>query len=181
MMKKTLIAALLPFTMMVTPGVFAEEEVTTIKVNGGTVSFTGSIVNTPCAVENSSEGQTVELGQFRQSQFEKTGDTAEARAFNIVLSDCAIDTYSKASIYFDGVTDGDTTVLTTEGGAEGVGIRILDNASNPVQLDQSAAAGTAMLIEGNNVLNFKAQYISTADSVTPGGANAGVNFLVEYK
>ncbi|WP_391575263.1 fimbrial protein, partial [Serratia ficaria] len=103
---KKLIAILLPLALGMSQHAFAEDPVapSPITVSGGTVKFTGSIVNAPCAVDNSADGQSVELGQYRVADFSKTGDVSAARTFNIGLSNCALDTYSRASVTFSGNT-----------------------------------------------------------------------------
>ncbi|WP_313537231.1 fimbrial protein [Pantoea sp.] len=183
--KKVLIAALLPLSLTLSHNAFAEDTVpvTPVTVAGGTVQFTGSITDAPCVVNASTEGQPVELGQYRSADFSKAGDTTSPKNFNISLSSCAVDTYSKASVTFRGVTAaGDNTTLSTDGGsgaATGVGIQILKN-NVALAVDGSGASEATSLIEGSNNLTFQAQYIAKAARVTPGQANASADFTITY-
>ncbi|CAI1122985.1 fimbrial protein [Serratia ficaria] len=183
---KKLIAILLPLALGMSQHAFAEDPVapSPITVSGGTVKFTGSIVNAPCAVDNSADGQSVELGQYRVADFSKTGDVSAARTFNIGLSNCALDTYSRASVTFSGNTAaGQNTALSLEGGsgaASGVGIQLLRD-NTPLAVDGSQASTTTSLLEGANSLSFQAQYIALSDAVTAGAANATADFTLTYQ
>jgi len=184
MMKKTIIAALLPLAFFTSHHAFAEDEVTPpapITVNGGTVQFGGSIVNAPCAIDTGAAGLSVDMGQYRVSDFATTGDVSGLTPFNIALSNCAAETYTRAAVTFSGSTaTGNNKALSVNGGAGGVGIQILQNHT-PLAVDGSAASTPASLNEGSNMLTFQAQYISLANAVTPGAANATANFTVTYQ
>jgi len=181
------------FTIAILPLVMASgfanaaEPATPQTVAGGTVNFTGSIVNTPCAVDVDSTNQTVTLGQYRQSSFKQTGDTSAPVNFSIGLVDCSVDVYKSAAITFKGQTmDGKQDVLALNGGsaseqtAEGVGIQILQN-STPVTVDGSTPAGTTALLEGANNIAFQARYISTAETVSAGAADSMAEFTITYQ
>lgn len=182
MMKKNIIAALLPLTLIASHSVFAEDtdDVVPVTVNGGTVQFSGSIVNAPCAINIGSGGHSVELGQYRVADFKAAGDVSAARLFNIKLDNCATETYSKASITFNGATvGGNSEALAVNGGATGVGIQILQN-DKALKVDGTTASSAFNLNVGDNTLAFQAQYIALNSKVTPGAANATANFTVTY-
>lgn len=150
-----------------------------ISVHGGTVQFTGSIVNAPCSVEIGSNGViAVELGQYRADSFAQTGDTSPARPFNITLKDCVTDTFTKASVTFAGDAI-DKNTLAVDGGATGVGIQILKNGQT-LNVDGTTSSPESNLLEGENHLQLHAQYISIADNVTAGMANSSADFTVTY-
>ncbi|RRZ91708.1 pilus assembly protein [Erwinia sp. 198] len=185
-MKKKLVAALLPLSLLTAHNAFANDEdvpsaPTPITVSGGTIQFNGTIVNTPCAIDIGADGHVVELGQYRADDFNSTGDVTPTRTFNIGLNSCAVDTYSKAAITFSGNTAaGNNKALSVDGGAGGVGIQIMQN-STALAVDGSEASAAASLMQGNNNLIFQAQYIALADTVTPGAANATANFMITYQ
>lgn len=186
MKKKVLFAALMPLAFTLSHNAFAEEDdvVTPITVAGGTVQFTGSITDAPCVVNASTEGQPVELGQYRAADFSTAGDTSSPKNFNISLSNCAVDTYSKASVTFNGVTaSGDNTTLSTVGGsgaATGVGIQILKDGV-PLAVDGTETSEATSLTGGSNNLTFQARYIAKNATVTPGQANASADFTITYQ
>lgn len=194
MQTKKYLAALLPLTVLFTSNVFAEGDtgddenitVTPVTVNGGTVNFTGSIVNAPCVVDVSSENHTVTLGQYRTDSFSGTGSVSSPVDFKINLINCTTDTYTSAAVTFTGSTvSGNSNVLTLssiQAGdqvAENVGIQILQD-SNPVAVDGSAASTAKTISDGTNRLAFQARYIALDDAVTAGAANSSADFTVTY-
>lgn len=157
-----------------------------LTVQGGTVHFQGSIVNSPCVVDVNSADQTVNLGQFQSSNFVKTGDTSSPVNFDINLISCDASTLSNAAIKFKGPTiEGEDQILSplaTQAAdtiAGGVGVQILQD-SNILDVNGIGSSEPVALLDGTNKLSFQARYISTSDDVTVGSANAMADFTVTY-
>lgn len=181
-MKKTLLAAIMVPTLFVASQSFADEGdgPTPINVNGGVVQFSGSIVNSPCSISTGTQSQTIELGQYRAADFENIGDTSPATGFNITLQDCSAETYSNVAVTFKGNT-ASTDTLAVEGGADGVGIQIVKDGKT-IPVDGTGSTEPTTLIEGaDNNIYFQAQYVSIANTVTAGAANAVADFVLNYK
>lgn len=177
---------ILSSVMMVGPS-FADEPVAPITVNGGTIQFTGSIVNAPCVIDNNSASAVVNLGQYRVDSFSGSGTTSSPVDFNIDLIDCSVDTYSKAAVTFNGVTiDGNNKVLAltarqaADTTAGGVGIQILQD-SEALPVDGTTASTLKSFTEEGVSLRFQAQYLALAENVTPGSANASADFTITYQ
>ncbi len=157
-----------------------------ITADGGTIHFTGSLVNAPCAVNVNSQDQPVPLGQYRTASFTKVGDTSASIPFNIVLEDCDASVYTNAAVAFSGqrdsVNDGLLAVTSNQNKATAgnVGIQILDEASKPVVLDGSTFSTPHKLIDGENTLPFAARYVSTAATTSAGDADADAVFTMQY-
>jgi len=202
-MKKIILASLLPvlmagaFSAYATPGDGDGEDVAPkpISVDGGKINFTGSVVAAPCAVDNSSDGQSVKLGQIATNQLSKKGATGSAVPFTIKLVGCdlspqagdtaATTNYTKASITFSGSTVDATTLQVTADGAgqqpaKNVGIQIMQ-ANKAVNVDGTGSTTAQNIISGENELPFTATYVATDASVTAGTANSSVNFKVNYE
>lgn len=151
----------------------------------GQVNFTGEIIDAACTVVNTpSNPLKVELGQVARTSFKQAGDVSSATKFTLKLTDCPA-TVSSAVVKFDGTSvSGDNTLLalTQESGvAEGVGIQLEDD-SNAV-LPLYTASKSYALKTGTGVMNnldFRARYISTADTVTAGPANSTASFTINY-
>lgn len=157
-------------------------------VAGGTVHFTGSLVDAACSVSTESANQTVDLGQHPLHDFKKAGDVSELHPFTIKLEDCDTTVASSASVAFSGAVDGtNTAVLAIDSsgsngaGATGVGIQILDEVSKVIVPDGASFSTAHKLIDGENVLNFKAQYVATSLKPTAGKANADATFIMQYE
>jgi len=161
-----------------------------VTVNGGTIHFKGKLVEAPCAVSNDSSDQPVDLGEYTTHHFKKVGTLGTLKPFQIKLEDCDTTTASTAAVAFSGRQDAtDATLLAIDAGASGVnkdtatgvGIQILDELSKVVKTDGVSFSSPHHLIDGENVLNFAAQYKSTADKTTAGDANADVTFVMQYQ
>lgn len=157
-------------------------------VTGGTIHFTGQIINAACAVSADSVDQTVKMGQFRTANFSAVGSRSNAVPFTIKLEDCDTSISTTAATSFYGSLDAnDPTVLTVSniaggsaGTASGVGIEIADHTGRVVKPDGTAFSTAQKLVDGSNVLSFTARYKSTKTSVTPGQADADATFKMQY-
>lgn len=156
-------------------------------VNGGTVHFTGELVNAACAVSSDSENQTVELGQYRTSRLAVAGDKTTPVPFQIKLVDCdpAVQATAAVAFYGQTVSQNANLLSVSAGGtnataAKNVGIEVSDDASNILGFSGADFSTTKKLNEGTNVLNFTARYVATGAS-TPGIANADSTFVVKYE
>lgn len=166
-----------------------------VTVNGGSVHFTGAIVDAACAVDTGSDGQTVKIGQYRAASLAKAGAASAKVPFTIKLTDCDLGgsktagAYSKVSVTFSGATaEGNNKALAVkaaQGGAsipsaQNVGVEIFQK-DTALTLDGTVPAAADNLMTGDNELNFSAAYVATADNATAGEADADVNFMLTYE
>lgn len=193
--KTTLCAALLPVLLGGSVSAYAEdlapEKVT---VRGGQINFEGSVVAAPCAIDNDSMNQTVSLGQVTSKTFKAAGDTSSFVPFSIKLTGCDLTgtnttgNYTKASVVFKGDTAQDNAeVLAITGAAgaantvaDGIGIQIKQNGT-VAKFDGATALSPTALANGDNEVQLTAGYISYANVVTAGAANATADFSVTYE
>lgn len=158
----------------------------TTTVNGGTIKFTGEIVNAACAVDAGSINQTVELGQVKTATLATAGDTSTAVGFKIQLNDCDTTVATQAAVAFTGtaVSSLHDTALALQssaaGGATNVGVQILDRTGTPLAVDGATFSAATTLIDGTNIVPFQARYIATGVA-TAGIANADATFKVQYQ
>lgn len=158
---------------------------TTAMAIDGTINFEGDIVDTPCVVAQQSQNQLVNLGQVKQSSLDgATGQRSAGTPFDIILEECKIDptTPEKAYITFTGLSSQSNVldVAMQPGGATGVGIELTDANGKVIPIN-SQHQNASDLVNGQNVLKFKAAYISTAAAVTTGHADGTADFQFEYK
>lgn len=172
-MKVKLVSAVVSSFLMMSSSAFA------IQGETSTVIFNGEIVESTCALASGSKNQVVSLGSVSANAFSAVGDTSMAKEFTINLTDCNLDNATAASVTFSGDTATDNTLNVT-GGADGVGIQILQNGT-PLVLDGSTASVAQDLEEGSNTMNFAARYISLDSDVTAGQANATASFTLNYE
>lgn len=160
----------------------------TTTVSGGTVHFTGEFVNAACAVTTDSADQTVTLGQYRTAAITAAAQTTTNMPFNIKLTGCDNSIATTAAIAFNGTLDStDPTLLAVNGGgtnttaATGVGIQILDSASNVLTPNGTTYSVAKTLENGVNTIPFSARYKSTAATVSAGQADSDATFVVQYQ
>jgi type 1 fimbria pilin len=153
-------------------------------VQGGTVEFKGSVVDAACAVTADTTNQLVNMGQVKLSAFTGKDSVANQKTpFTIKLADCDTTIASQASVTFDGnAAAGEAGVLDNTSGAgnaAGVGIQIYDKDGSALDLGTASQAVT--LIDGDNTLNFSADYYQTADTATAGSVDTTATFNVTYQ
>ncbi|EMC1015532.1 chaperone-usher fimbrial major subunit [Enterobacter bugandensis] len=166
----------------------------------GIVHFRGEVVDTTCEVTSDTAGQTVNIGKVGKTAFTGIDSTASVKDFHIRLDKCPT-TYTQAAVRFDGTEDKDTigkgylaigtpvvgdtgTDGTFTGGdtavaATGVAIKLYnlkDDTAVPLYGNSAYSPITA----GKADLGFKAKYVQTLATVTPGTANADSQFTIEY-
>lgn len=157
-----------------------DEEKPIVQVMGGTLHFTGEIVNAACAISPDSINKTINLGQYRSANFKAVGDRSVLIPFSLKLDDCDPTVAQTAAVAFSGSTDlVDKTVLLT--GSEGIGIEISDASGTVIPPDGSSFTEAKKLSTGANVFNFSARYKSTLATVKPGAADADVTFTMQYQ
>lgn len=156
-------------------------------VNGGTVHFTGELVNAACAVDTESQDQYVDLGQWRTARLAKAGDMTDRVPFMIKFVECDTDVATTVQISFNGQVDANNSKLlavSATGGnqtvAQNVGIEIQDEHSVILPPDNASLSTPFTLIDGNNAVKFFARYVATG-ATKAGQANADATFRVVYQ
>ena len=152
---------------------------------GGQVIFNGSITDSSCNVDSSSNGQKVDLGKWASTYFTSTGFETTKTPFHIKVKDCP-STVTSVSVLFDGTRDThNSDLLAINGTASGVAIKLYeDDKSTPVDLGavsrgHSVTAGASGAATGTADLEFFADYVSTS-AVSAGSANGTANFNMVY-
>jgi len=145
------------------------------------VSLANTIIFTEVSCKTPSVN--VDLGKQYSSKFGDIGSTIGKKAFDIVLSDCPTG-LSGISYQLDPVNPAfdlkQGILALDEGGATGVGIQITDKNDTVVTLGE-----VHRFLEtepsGNYTIPLQAAYYKTADKVTPGKANASMQFTITYQ
>lgn len=149
---------------------------------GGTITFTGSIIEAPCTISQDNSDQTVDLGQIANVTLAKSGKS-QPRQFTISLENCALSTKNTVTTTFTGQKGSDDRLAIT-GNAKGASIAIVDAAFNEIKLGTPSVAQS--LQDGNNNLVFSAYLQGDVDAndkdvpVVPGEFQAVVNFGLNY-
>lgn len=158
--------------------------------NTGSVEFIGSVVNTPCNIEQSSVKQTVDFGQLSRKALEG-GNVAEAD-FNIKFTGCDFNNFDKdeednpiavksMQLVFTGQNYADaqnTLLATSAGNTNNLGIAIdgfeFGKAKNVLPNGDK---------QGEVSLSFKAlaRAVDASKDIVEGKFSAISNFRITYE
>lgn len=150
-------------------------------VSGGTVNFTGSVINAACAVNNTSTNQTVQLDQVRSARLVNIGDSIQNKPFKIELIDCDKTIATSVQAYFTGTEASTPGLLSTSN--DTVAIQILDGSNKPLALNKDDATGLSTatnLVDTNTILSFGTKVVSVASPVKASSFNATAYFNLVY-
>ncbi|WP_258086244.1 fimbrial protein [Xenorhabdus bovienii] len=151
----------------------------------GTINFNGRITKATCTVD-ASTADPVNLPEVGATALAVKGKTGGDTPFNIVLTGCGISKGDSANVQvkFGGVKDsidGNLLQITpVSGGATGVGIGIYEkDGSTPINM--AVLSKRTPVTEGVTTLEFKAKYVATGATVTPGTVKASTDFTLDYE
>lgn len=166
----------------------------------GTIHFRGEVIDSTCEITSDTADQTVNIGRVAKTTFSGVDSTASVKDFHIKLENCP-ETYTQAAVRFDGTEDKDTigkgylsigTPVNGETGTDGIytgegsavaatGVAIkLYNLSDDSAIPLYNNSKYVPITSGKADMGFKAKFVQTLASVTPGTANADSQFTIEY-
>lgn len=139
----------------------------------------GTVITPGCSVN--SNNINIALGDYLTTQFDSIGSVTQYKPLNVVLN-CNNGTKLNAKINADAENSALGTIKLTQasGSATGVGVQILDTVSNPVHLNEKFLVDT-ITSNGQYNINWKARYIKTSQTITPGIANATATLTLTYE
>lgn len=158
----------------------------------GVVNFSGSITDVTCDINGKGPGENnvtnVDLGRIPPGTFKAIGTASPFVPFKLKLSgaQCVDDT--KVSIDFDqaGNIDPVTGNLKLIGSspAKGVQIQVYNDTVGGMKIPLGQAETTPQVatVSGNTAtLAYKASYVSTDATVTPGSGISYVRYTLSYQ
>jgi major type 1 subunit fimbrin (pilin) len=110
-----------------------------------TLTFTGNILLPTCSVDTTGTASNVPLATAKTTDFAAVGDTQNPVAFNVKLTNCAVNTNVKMTV--SGTIDTVPSVLKSTGQAAQVGVQLLkattsgDTTGTPLSLNTAMAMG----------------------------------------
>lgn len=159
--------------------------------NTGTVTFTGTIEDSPCSIVVGDEHQTVNLGHIGTGSL-MGGKESSKVDFHIGLENCAFTTETEASTVFSAIGNessanpGNVALMRIGGGAMvGSSIVIGNHLGTAIALGSPYKENLAMngsVAAAKQTLNFKAwvKGDSSATSIDTGEFSSTVNFTISY-
>lgn len=125
---------------------------------------------------------TIIMGDWYDTQFKSIGDKSTDVSIPITLT-CKAGTNIKATITStDGFYDAATGILNLSSAstATGVAIQLVDSTGIPIPLGAKNTV-KSNVSAGDVIFGWKARYIKTASSISPGTANASATVNIVYE
>lgn len=150
----------------------------------GTVTFTGSIIDSPCSIAPESVDQTVPLGQISSAALSVNNNSGESvpRRFDIKLENCDTSTLKTVTTTFSGgASSYNPEWLGLNGTARGAGIVLASQQGGDLKLGVTSPAQN--LVNGNNILVFSARLKGggTGATIVPGEFQSVADFTLAYQ
>ncbi|HCM9091644.1 TPA: type 1 fimbrial protein [Enterobacter kobei] len=174
-LKKTLVAALITIGMASTAQA--------ADGGHGKITFKGSILDAACSISQTSDEQTVQLGQVSKAALQNGGKSNPTN-FSINLENCMIDgdnAKNKVQVTFTGKeSTADNGLLGISGSASGASVAITDAAGALIKL--GSPTKPQELQNGKATLNFAAylQGNGGTSAVTEGDFTTVADFTLAY-
>ncbi|WP_159867107.1 MULTISPECIES: fimbrial protein [unclassified Raoultella] len=154
-----------------------------VTVSGGTINFTGQVVDAACSVSTQSDNQTINLDQVQATRLATPGQAAgQQQPFSITLEDCNSVVSANAGVTFNGQADTDTVTALANTAGAGAASNVALQLYGPdgAALSLGTASSTVTLNDGQNVLPFSVDYIATGAAATAGNVAATATFSINY-
>lgn len=149
----------------------------------GTVTFKGSIIDSPCSITPESADQTVNMGQVSNKAL-VDGKKSTPRPFYIKLENCDVATLTDKTVTttFTGTASAaQPDNLSLVGTAQGAAIVLTNGDGTAIKLGEASRPSAVQ--DGNNTLTFAAylQGDGGAATVVPGEFTSVANFTLAYQ
>lgn len=146
----------------------------------GTVTFQGSITDSPCSVTPDTLDQTVKMGDITSESL-KNGKAGTPTPFTINLTDCSTATKKNVVTTWGGMASAaNPDLLGLTGTAKGASLAIADGSGTLIAL--GTPSEKQVLLDGNNTLQFSAYLQGDGASATiiPGEFTTIATFALSY-
>ncbi|EAA8949668.1 fimbrial protein [Salmonella enterica] len=199
-----IILAMTAAGMMCATSAFAAGAIATTDAGGGTMTFSGSVIDAPCSIVPDSQNIKVDLGQVSMKSLSAADKYSSSVPVTISLTGCSFEAapgtpptdgttgnYSKVAVTFPGVMPppgGDLTkgeiANTANSPAANVAIQLLKgDGVNPVDLSKTTPTTGDITLDtssATNKLNFFARMITVGGAASQGAVGATVTYKLKY-
>ncbi|MTD28727.1 fimbrial protein [Erwinia sorbitola] len=175
MMKKLLLATSLAAVIAIPASAIAAAD--------GTITFTGEITNTTCAISvngSASANTAVTFDPVSATSLTTNGAVGAEKPITMSLTDCQNPTENVRAVFDSAHTDPTTGNLANTGTAGNVQVQLLDSTRSAINLNNPQSSGPSFnIVDGKASLHYYARYFAT-DQVTGGDVNTLVNYSLSY-
>ncbi|EBG1930225.1 long polar fimbrial protein LpfA [Salmonella enterica] len=201
-MRNKIILAMAAAGMMCASSAFADS-IPTSDAGGGTMTFTGSVINAPCSIAPDTQNINVDLGQVSKGQLSTTGALSDPQKITIHLTGCSFKdltgesnlnatNYSKVAVSFTNVTPPHDVALTAGQLANTAAVSPATNvavqlqkgdASTAIDLSKSPEAADGIQLDTSskdNDLILYARMVAVGGPATVGNVSATATYKLKY-
>ncbi|SPY76168.1 fimbrial protein [Providencia rustigianii] len=134
-----------------------------------------------CSLKNNQNTYNINMGDWYDTQFKNINDTQGMVNIPIALS-CLSGTNIKVTVTSDTIDNAANGRLGLVGAdkATGIAIQLLNNTGTPIILNQKFTQQDGVT-QTDYIFGWKARYIKTAATITPGTANANATVNIRYE
>ncbi|MGG4607735.1 fimbrial protein [Providencia sp. Me31A] len=154
-------------------------------VNSGKVTFTGTVLDTPCDLKAGQNGSDINVNFNQLSKSQLNANNTATERFTILLSNCDLTSKATSIRFTSPSQDTSNAFINTQ--INNLGIKLeLANGLGPIVLG-TAKVLTGLNTKGDNELTFNAIAYKTSsgtetkDLVTEGNFEAISNFVISYQ
>jgi len=166
--------------LLLAMGLFSMGTAQAADQGGGTVTFSGSLIEAPCSVDPDSKDLNVPMGQVTTAALKSQGTAAPVR-FEIKLNDCQNMT-QKVKVKFTGIADSKDPKLLglQDGTAEGAGIKLMND--NGSQIDLNTGLSSEVSLTPTTIISLQAALkgSGTDAELKAGDFTSVANFALQY-
>lgn len=152
----------------------------------GEMRVSGEIIEAPCSIDYPDRDQWLDFGPLTVREILQQSSGNLQRVFHVRLVGCTLLSrftpglnWHRARVTFLSDTPGSTDrLVNVMGEAKGFAIRLNGINGDPIILGQPSTG--VELVDGNNVLNFRASIVPLSKNITAGSFYASVHFFMDY-
>lgn len=193
MFRKACLAVLTTTAVLSSTAVFADPP-TTGPFGQGTITFHGTVTNSPCNIAPGDDALKVEFGQVSYRSLKAADDVTASQPIVIHLTDCSFDPdtstggtqnpvglMSKVKVAFTGDATNNQKGYVNMGSATNVAVQLLksDNVTPITPNSVPTTSDAQQLQSGNNELRFFARLLALG-AAGPGDVNVQVTYTLTY-
>lgn len=158
-----------------------------VVIEGGKMHMQGMLVNGACSVASESQQMTVQMGQYRSSQFQSVGGYAPVSVpFAVRLTDCLADVSEHVGIMFQGATPTEdpqvflaASSVSGSDASSGIGLALFDSQQQLI-IPNTEPGYLSAIKSREKIFHFTARYRSVSERVRPGNIHSDVWFTLVY-
>lgn len=160
----------------------SQSQAAIVNHGAGLVGLSGSIIETPCAIDTGSRDQSIDMGTLPLGVIANKR-VGPSRSFSILLVNCTVSrasgkqpNWQRFQVTFEGTNVRGLFGVT--GGARGVGLLLTDRSGAVIRPSEPAPAG--MIVNADQRLDYRLRLAGNGGRLHSGDYYASLRFHLDY-